>query len=57
MFKSHCRICKRTMSGTGWPEVNLLHANTSGVLEECIPSNNLEYLEWLYNKKNESSSL
>ena len=52
MLKSPCRICGL---------VNVLnlegvfhHKQPWNVLEECIPSDNLEYLEWQYNKRSQT---
>jgi hypothetical protein len=61
-FNSSCRICgcwsvqKRhwmpTQAKPDYSNIELITRDQwlDGKYEECIPSDNLEYLEWLYDK-------
>jgi hypothetical protein len=54
-YKSYCRVCKAyRIQGMHWvpTELSILTPtgtqSNSGYWEECVPSDNLEYLEYKY---------
>lgn len=54
-MKSPCRICRAfRVQGKHWisdhPDSKLLTEYGIGHYEKCIPSDNLEYLEWRYDE-------
>jgi hypothetical protein len=52
MFESPCRICKCwSVQNRHWICNERFSMWSDGHYEECEPSDNLEYLEYLYNKK------
>lgn len=47
-YKSKCRVCNQP-----WiPDARHVNLDRDGVVEDCVMSDNLEYLELLYDKKN-----
>lgn len=54
IYKSRCRVCK---GPSYFPDLKSgelrisRHIDTDGMLKECIPSDNLDYLEYMYEKK------
>lgn len=61
-FKSSCRICGSwRVNGKHFksynPNSRSLVVYMEGYYEECVPSDNLEYLEWCYDKKGEGKCI
>lgn len=50
-YKSYCRDCK----GPWMPDAR--HVDIDGMVKDCIPTDNLEYLEFLTERKEKLNKL